>query len=224
MQEDRDLNALRSGLSWQRIGVVIAGLLVFYWTYSHLLPSTRDGRPVSAEVLEELRQTGIRIAGSDSSQVTIFEFADVQCPSCRLAHETMSRVIEQVDGDVELLLLHYPLPSHTFAWSGALSLECAQDQGVLVEMYDLIFTRSEMIGRWDWSEYANRAGVSDLDKFQECLTTAAYAEEVETHIQLGRKVGVSGTPTFVVDGRAFSGSPDGEFLMRWIRTQVESGG
>lgn len=153
------------------------------------------------------------VLGDKNAPVTIVEFSDYECPFCkRFVDETLPQIkAEYIDtGLVKLVYRDYPLPSHPNALPAAMAAECVREQSddaTYFEYHDLIFaggaiTRDKLVG------YAEQLG-ADVEKFSKCLDDEKYLSEVQKDMADGQKAGVSGTPSFVIDGEfAISGARD----------------
>jgi len=145
------------------------------------------------------------VKGSSNAKVTIVEFSDFQCPFCaRFYSQTLKEIDEQYikTGKVKLVYRDFPLSFHQYAQKAAEAAECANEQGKFWEYHDLLFERQE-----EWSnggiqkfkEYAQELGL-DSAKFNDCLDSGKFAQEVQKDSVDGQAYGVSGTPTFFING------------------------
>jgi len=130
-------------------------------------------------------------------RVTIIEFSDYQCVYCREQHQRFASLLAQ-HPQVELRLVHFPLPNHRLAGPAARAAWCAEQQGRLVAMHDRLF---QTVPQWtdpvDWSAHAQAAGVDDLLRFQDCVEDPETRLRMEKARQLGLDIGIQGTPAFV---------------------------
>jgi protein-disulfide isomerase len=148
------------------------------------------------------------VLGSATAPVEVVEFADFQCPHCgEFANVQFPTIREQLinTGQLRWRFRDFPL---NFPWSriSALAGQCAGEQGKFWEMEDVLFQRQS-----DWGtssrnptsafrDLARSAGV-DLDKYNACMDSQRYAGRVEASHREGVARGVTGTPTFFVNGR-----------------------
>jgi len=98
-------------------------------------------------------------------------------------------------GKVKFVFLDFPLPFHKNASKAAEAAHCAGEQGKYWQMHDQIFSHQNALEPKDLSEYA-KAIELDVSKFQQCLDTGKYAEQIKKNIAEAQKAGVSGAPTF----------------------------
>lgn len=142
------------------------------------------------------------VMGNPDAPVEIIEFSDYQCPFCARFFEQTLPQLEQnyIDaGKVKLIYRDFPLSFHQDAQKAAEAAECAGDQGKYWEMHDRIFGNQQSIGVDSLKQYAQQIGL-DTGQFNSCLDSGKYAEEVQKDFSDGQAAGVSGTPTFFING------------------------
>jgi protein-disulfide isomerase len=145
------------------------------------------------------------VKGSPDAKVTIVEFSDFQCPFCqRFFLQTLPQIEEKYikTGKVRFVYRDFPLNFHQYAQKAAEAAECADEQGKFWEYHDILFQKlSEWatVGESKFKEYAQQLGL-DMQKFNQCLDSGKYANEVQKDYNDGLKYGVSGTPTFFING------------------------
>jgi protein-disulfide isomerase len=155
------------------------------------------------------------ILGNKNAKVTIVEFSDFQCPFCRkFWSETLPQIKKDyIDtGKVNLVYRDFPLSFHPAAKVSAEATGCAADQGKYWEMHDKIFSEQAKKGtgtiqytETDLKKWATQIGL-DAAKFNSCLDSGKYTEEVAKDAEDGAKFGVSGTPFFFVGGQSVNGA------------------
>ena len=148
------------------------------------------------------------VKGKPDAPVTIIEFSDFQCPFCaKFYQEAYPQIIkEYVDtGKVKLVYRDYPLGFHPNAQKAAEASECAHEQNKFWEMHDKLFENQESLSEVNYKKWATELGM-DSNKFNDCLDTGKYEEEVQKDLQAGSDAGVSGTPGFFVNHQIISGA------------------
>ena len=153
--------------------------------------------------------------GSKDAPVVIIEFSDFQCPFCRSFWSDTLPLLksEYIDtGKVRIVYRDLPLDIHPGAMPAAQATECAEEQGKFWEMHDKIFSEqgkqgggTVQFGVNDLKKWAKEIGL-DGGKFNSCLNSQKYAQEVDKDITDGRSAGVSGTPSFFINGRLIVGA------------------
>ena len=169
--------------------------------------------------------------GSKDAKVEIIEFSDFQCPFCRTFWKNTLGLIksEYIDsGKVKFVYRDYPLSFHPMAQKYAEAAECAGDQAKYWEMHDKIFSEQDKLGTGTIGDY----GVNDVKKwaaelglnsndFNQCLDSGEYAQEVGDDFADGSAAGVSGTPSFFVNGRLVVGSQPFESFKQIIDAELQ---
>lgn len=136
-----------------------------------------------------------------NATVVLWEFADLQCPACRVAHEKIVKPFLTAHGaDVRYEFRHFPLRSiHRYALDAAEAAECAADQGKFWEFVDLAYARQDDLDYDALLSWAKDLQL-DVDTFETCWKSRSKKSLVLAEYDEGRKIGVGGTPTFFVNG------------------------
>ncbi|HZN01981.1 MAG TPA: thioredoxin domain-containing protein [Candidatus Polarisedimenticolia bacterium] len=145
--------------------------------------------------------------GGTSAPVTIVEFSDYQCPYCSRAENVVDEVMKKYGEKVRLVYRDYPLSFHQNAETAAMASECAEEQGKFWEMHKAMFGNQQKLTAADLVETAGTIGI-DKDKFKTCLDSGQFRPEVQKDFQDGQKAGVTGTPTFFINGVMIVGARD----------------
>jgi Na+/H+ antiporter NhaA len=147
------------------------------------------------------------LRGPDRALVTIVEYGDFECPYCGQA-EPVLRELLAGHGDVRYVWRHLPLTDvHPHAQLAAEAAEAAADQGAFWEMHDLLLGHQEALLLPDLLRYAAGIGI-DVSRFRARLASRAGAARVAEDTDSADLSGVSGTPTFFINGRRHYGSYD----------------
>ncbi|MGB1277403.1 MAG: DsbA family protein, partial [Nannocystaceae bacterium] len=141
--------------------------------------------------------------GPDDALVTIIEYSDFQCPYCAKAAPVIKQVIDSYDGDVRVIFKQYPLPNHSKAVPAGKAAYAAHKQGKFWEFHDELFTNKANVSKID--AFAKEQGL-DVAQFQKDMASKEVADWIDNDHVTGGKVGASGTPYFLVNGRPFSGA------------------
>ena len=142
--------------------------------------------------------------GPAGGSVTIVEFSDFQCPYCKTATATLEQVQRAYPDQVRLVFKHSPLPIHPEAFMAAQAAVCAEEQNKFWEYHDRLFSSSDF-SRQALKSYANELKL-DSKSFETCLESEASRTAVSKDLQEAKKIGVQGTPTFVINGRVMRGA------------------
>ncbi|HXV02285.1 MAG TPA: Na+/H+ antiporter NhaA [Gaiellaceae bacterium] len=156
------------------------------------------------------------IRGSVEAPVTVVEYGDFECPYCGMA-EPVVRELLQDFADVRYVWRHLPLNDvHPHAQLVAEASEAAANQGSFWEMHDLVFRHQDALEADDLVRYAVELGL-DVERFENDLREHAGASRVAEDVDSADLSGVSGTPTFFVNGRRHQGAYDIATLSAAVR-------
>ena len=193
---------------------------------------------VQAEFIKQLRQKhGVKVllepprvqvsadddptkGGPAGAPVTIVEFSDYQCPFCSRAEPVVDEVMKKYGEKVRLTFRDYPLSFHQNAETAAMAGECAEDQGKFWEMHKAMFGNQAKLSAADLVETAGTIGL-DKDAFKGCLDSGKFRSEVQKDFQEGQKYGVTGTPTFFINGIMIVGARGVESFSEIIDREIE---
>lgn len=145
--------------------------------------------------------------GPPDAEVVIVEFLDFQCGYCgRFATETLYQILDTYGDEIRFVSRDFPLTSiHTHAQKAAEAAQCAHEQGNYWEYHDLLLRNQQALTIDSLQGYAEQLGL-DMMSFDECLESGRYTTEVQQDLADGETYGVTGTPTFFVNGRLLVGA------------------
>ena len=149
---------------------------------------------------------GAPYKGSKNAPVTIVKFEDFECPFCKNVQPTLATVLKQYDGKVRVVHKDLPLEAiHPQAQVAAEAARCAGEQGKFWEYHDTLYGNAPKLGAAELKTYAKNVGL-DTAPFEQCLTSGKYKAAVQKDLSEGAKLGLTGTPTFFINGREISGA------------------
>lgn len=174
-----------------------------------------EPKPEQPTVLGEIdigriEQGGAAARGEVSAPVTIVEFSEYQCPFCqRYVQDAYQQIWQEYGDQIYYIFRDYPLQFHQHAQKTAEAARCAGDQGQYWEMHDLLFEERDWTEKTDitsdMSNFARQLGLNQAE-FANCLSSEKYTQAVKDDFALGENVGVSGTPTFFINGQMLVGA------------------
>jgi len=166
--------------------------------------------------------TGAIVTGG-ADKITIVEFSDFECPFCGRAAPTVKQVLATYGDKVELVYKHFPLNFHPNAQKAAEASECAKDQGKFQEYHDILFQNQRALGIDNLKQYADNLGLN-TNTFNNCLDSDEKADLVKADFQEGSSKGVTGTPTFFINGEQLVGAQPFEAFKEIIDRQLDGSG
>jgi protein-disulfide isomerase len=163
-------------------------------------------------------QTGtgsVKIMGSNNAPVTIVEYSDFQCPFCeKYFTETYPEILKKYveTGKVKYQFKHFPLQIHAQAPAAGLASECALEQGKFWEMHDQLFkTQNTWAGSPDHLNFFKKLATDiqlNQDQFNQCIDSGKYTDNINYDFSEGLNKGITGTPTFYINGQTLIGAQD----------------
>jgi len=200
-----------SVLGWLAFRIV--GLLPARWT------AGTSERLVDLAVPVDPKRDHVRGAGD--APVTLVEYGDFECPYCGRAEPAVREIVKEFGEDLRFVFRHLPLADvHPNAQLAAEAAEAAGAQGRFWEMHDLLFEHQDALKPMDLVGYAGDLGL-DVDRFTDELRRRVYAARVAEDIDTADQSGVTGTPTFFVNGRRQQGSFDIDLLTAAVRAALQ---
>lgn len=189
--------------------IVIIAALIGANYYRSSVESQRQ--PVTAD--SRLVRPDSPTLGAADAPVTIVEFYDPECESCRAFYPTVKKILKEYDGRVRLVMRYMPL--HSNSTLAATVTEAAGEQGKYWQMQEMLFQRQPEWGERHgqpqrvsaqadtkalFEKYAMELGL-DVEKINSAVAQNKYAAKLERDRKDGQSLGVTRTPTFFVNGR-----------------------
>jgi protein-disulfide isomerase len=202
------------------VGVLAAGLVVWNMVFSAGSQGAREPVELVYDSADELVAMAQGVSrGDPDAPLTLMDFSDYQCPSCAAFTFQAKPLLEMQyieEGLLRFVYYDFPLVGgHRNAFLAARAARCAGDQDRYWDYHDVLFreqpnwaTQSDPFS--SFVGYAADVGL-DRGEFRSCLGSDRHAEVVTANMQLGRQLGVSGTPTLFLD----SGEGRGERVEGW---------
>ncbi|MCX8063345.1 MAG: DsbA family protein [Anaerolineales bacterium] len=203
----------------------IAGFLLGYYLRQPTNPSqaalptaaagkntTDQNQNTRQQVLELLANQTKNYIGNEQASVRMYEFSDFRCPYCakynlETGKKIFSKYIDQ--GKVYLGFVHLAILGEDSV-RAALASECAAEQGKFWEYHELLFAQRQGGNTPDYSNENLKALAQqlelNLEAFSECLDTGRYTATVVQQTQFARQLGLTSTPSFLINGKAIIGA------------------
>lgn len=150
--------------------------------------------------------------GPENARVTLIEYSDFQCPACAMYFPVIEKLFAESSTTMRLVYRHFPLPQHANAMIASQVSEAAALQGKFWPMYRLIFDNqteweNSTKAREIFTQYAERIGLN-MTSFKKDIDSDIVKNKIQASRDEGIKIGINGTPTFFVNGKAIS-NPQG---------------
>jgi protein-disulfide isomerase len=140
------------------------------------------------------------VLGPDTAAVTLITYCDFECPYCRRAGPIIKRLRSRLGDRLRFVFRHFPLAKHPMAHQAAEAAEAAASQDQFWPMHDLLLDHPGIFTEEAFYAYADELGL-DLNRFADDLRTHRHEPRVLRDVEIGRRDGVTGTPTFFVNGQ-----------------------
>lgn len=218
-------------LEQAKVGVLTAATLstVTSWAVYRiidLLPATRRHRALLGDgarpndLGDEVDTDRDHVRGAKDAPITVVEYGDFECPYCSRTEPATRELLTQ-HPDVRYVWRHLPLGDiHPHARLAAEAAEAAAAQGAFWAMHTRLLEKQDHLDLGDLMAHAEELGL-DTARFRGELLSGTHRPVVDRHIASADANGVTGTPTFFINGRLYTGSHDAAALAGAIETARE---
>lgn len=174
-------------------------------------------------------QTTSHTRGENKKQVTLTEYGDFQCPACGGYYPIVEQVVEKYKDDIQFQFVNFPLAQiHPNAMLAHRTAEAASNQGKFWEMYSLLYQNQST---WTsltsaqadstFRSYAQSLGL-DMTRFGTDQKSQATNSIINADIGKGKELGVTGTPSFFIDGKKIENPKDLEGFNKVIQDAIDA--
>ncbi|NQZ85868.1 MAG: DsbA family protein [Nanoarchaeales archaeon] len=183
--------------------------------------------PATKVELSQLNIEGEPTLGNADAPVTIVEYSDYECPFCgKFFSESYSQLKEQyIDtGLVKLVFKDFPLGFHNLAVPASAAANCVQSQlgdAKYFEMHDKIFSTQSSLSVANLKVWALEIGVEESE-FTSCIESEEILSEINEDLAEGSRHGVSGTPSFFINGNLIVGAQPFSVLAQMIESELNN--
>lgn len=165
---------------------------------------------------------GDHVKGSADAPVLIYEYADYQCPGCASMNTRVNKAVEELDGKLGVVYRSYLLSYHLNGTAAASAAEAAGLQGYWKKYADKLFSEQ---AEWEYADASERTalfekyfnevtgGKGDIEKFREDVASEEVSKKISFDMGIGRRIDVSGTPAFYIDGQLIGWGDAGEIVI-----------
>jgi Na+/H+ antiporter NhaA len=217
-----------------KIGVLAAAVAATFGTavatrVIRALPAGLRARQISGtaqellDLSDDVDPERDHVRGPKDAPVTLIEYGDYQCPYCGQAEVAIRELLESFGDDLRYVWRHLPLNDvHAYAQMAAEASEAAAEQGAFWAMHDRLLSHQDELHSADLTRHAEALGL-DVERFWAGVRGRTYAGRVAEDVSSADRSGVSGTPTFFINGRRHHGAYDTATLaieVRAARTRV----
>jgi protein-disulfide isomerase len=198
--------------------VVIFGGILFFSKKDAEAPKNSDGSTV---------QASNHTKGEGKKKVTLTEYGDFQCPACAGFYPIVEEVVEKYKEDITFQFRSFPLRSiHPNAMAAHRAAEAASVQNKFWEMYNQLYqTQTSWSNLPDatstFRTYAQGLGL-DMTKYDADVKSEASNLIVNADLAEGQKLGITSTPTFLINGKKIENPKDAAAFEKLIKDAIEA--
>ncbi|GAB4370836.1 MAG: DsbA family protein [Elainellaceae cyanobacterium] len=159
--------------------------------------------------------------GCSSAKVKVIQYGDYQCSHCIKAHKIVKSIQMKVGNQILFVFRHFPRSDiHPFAQHAAEAAEAACSQQRFWQMHDRLFDLNAALDDASLVEHAIALNLS-ISQFLKEMKEDLHVKRVLQHIEIGRRIGVSRTPTFFINDLCLEGDIDELVLLAAIQHKLQ---
>ena len=199
---------------WILMGAVVAAGLVWYAVFT--TNKTAPAAPQPAANAQLVREDSHRLTAPAVEKAQLVEFLDFECESCRAAHPLVEELKKEYGDRITFVNRYFPLPGHRNSGTAALAVEASAQQGQYEQMAAKLFDTQPLWGEKQESQapvfrsYAEELGL-DLARYDAAVADEKTKERIRKDVADGTALGVTGTPTFFLNGKKLILNTETEF-------------
>jgi protein-disulfide isomerase/predicted heme/steroid binding protein len=183
--------------------LVFAGIILL----ASKTPTTQNGTTALSDDKKALLEIASDdwIKGNKDANVVIVEYLDFECEACGAYYPLVKQLSEEFKNDVAFVNRYFPLPGHKNSLTSASAVEAAGKQGKYWEMHNILFENQKTWGEKQspdpsiFEGYAQQIGLN-MDQFKKDVVSQEVKDRVNRDKNSGTSLGVSGTPSFYLNG------------------------
>jgi protein-disulfide isomerase len=152
--------------------------------------------------------------GSLNSPVTLVEYGDYQCETCKMAVPIMKQLSKELGEKLCFAFRHFPLKTkHPYALEAAKAAEAAAFQNKFWEMHHLLYSKQSQLNPQIWPQLAEQLQL-DVEKFKTDLQSSLIEQKIQNDFMAGVRSGVNATPCFYINGERYDQDASYETLKK----------
>jgi protein-disulfide isomerase len=199
---------------WILLAAVIGAGLIWYAVFTATKPEPAAVDPVTGA--QVVRDNSHRLTTPATEKAQLVEFLDFECESCRAAVPLVEELKKEYGDRITFINRYFPLPGHKNSGQAAIAVEAAAQQGKYEQMAAKMFETQP-----EWGEkqvfqddlfrtFAEELGL-DMEKYDAAVAAEETKERIRKDIADGKALGVTGTPTFFLNGEKLTLNSEEQF-------------
>ncbi|MGH7179851.1 MAG: DsbA family protein [Tepidisphaeraceae bacterium] len=177
---------------------------------------SQDELADEVDLLDPVTSTD-HLIGNPDARITLLEYGDYECPDCFNAVPVIAALRGRLGDALRVAFRHFPQNSvHPRASAAAAAAEAAGNQQRFWEMHEVLFRHQKELADLDLSHLALRVGL-EIYRFQRDVETEAVIRRIQSDHASGGRSGVTGTPTFFVNGWRYRGKVEIQAMVEAVK-------
>jgi protein-disulfide isomerase len=203
---------------WILLGVIVATGVIWYAVFTATKPASTPP-PAAAQDAQLVREDSHRVTSPATEKAQLVEFLDFECESCHAAEPLVQELKKEFGDRITFVNRYFPLPGHRNSGTAALAVEAAAQQGQYEQMYARMFETQPQWGEKQDSQaalfrtFAQELGL-DMNAYDAAVAAEETRDRIRKDVADGRALGVTGTPTFFLDGEKLVLNTEAEFRQK----------
>ncbi|AFR31282.1 thioredoxin domain-containing protein [Arthrobacter sp. Rue61a] len=199
---------------WILVGAVVAAGAIWFAVLTATKPAPSTVSPEGGPQL--VREDSHRITTPAAEKAQLVEFLDFECEACRAAYPLVEDLKKEYGDRITFVQRYFPLPGHRNSGTSALAVEAAAQQGKYEQMAAKMFETQPQWGEKTDSQatvfrsYAEEVGL-DMARYDAAVADEATRERIRKDATDGTALGVTGTPTFFLNGEKLTLNTEEQF-------------
>lgn len=199
---------------WILLGAIVGAGVIWYLVLTANKPA--PAAPLAAADAQLVRADSHRVTSPATEKAQLVEFLDFECESCRAAEPLVEELKKEYGDRITFVHRYFPLPGHRNSGTAALAVEAAAQQGRYQEMATKLFaTQPEWGEKRDsqaalFSTFAQELGL-DMAQYDAAVADQATKDRISQDVADGQALGVTGTPTFFLNGKKLTLNTEAQF-------------
>ena len=199
---------------WTVLVVLVGAGVIWYAVLSANRPA--PAAPLAATDAQLVREDSHRVTSPATERAQLVEFLDFECESCRAAEPLVEQLKKEYGDRIAFIHRYFPLPGHRNSGTAALAVEAAAQQGKYDQMAARLFETQPQWGEKQDSQaavfrtYAKSLGL-DMAMYDAAVADEGTKERIRADVADGQALGVTGTPTFFLDGEKLTLTSEAQF-------------
>jgi protein-disulfide isomerase len=199
---------------WAILAVLVTAGVIWYAMFTANKPAPAASLPAADAQL--VREDSHRVTSPETEKAQLVEFLDFECESCRAAEPLVQELKAEYGDRITFVHRYFPLPGHANSGTAALAVEAAAQQGKYEAMAAKLFETQPQWGEKQDSQaalfrtFAQDLGLN-MDKYDQAVAADTTKDRIRKDIADGKALGVTGTPTFFLDGKRLTLNTEAQF-------------